>query len=454
MQKIGIVKCNDKKIKYYDKYIKNEIVKLTKNNLRKITSAIVNTHITKMEYDNMSQCLRLVISLNIKIIYQSSEDNTLHVEDKNTFTVSYIPICKIVEGNSIDALLLKNKIKSNVYIENISTKEVSLDTLIVNFYMIISLNIEPSYCIAYNINNGLANNIYISFSDGKKLTQKTFTYDLNYTDLKWIPNSTSLLSMYSANDLTYFCICDCKNPNVITNKIVNVNKFVNKYNFIDSNRLLLDVVDEDMKKIYILNLKSGDLKYINTSFISNSCHKSVYNYYDNKIYFLSDINNRGCLYKMNLNSNPEVLFDHADVKDYKVSFDGLKTLLKVKKDTGHALFLLDNESNSIEPININSNFDDILKFDIYEDFDSNINILMLLSKDNLLYILNYNIMSFTSSNILNSNSVVDFSIDYNSKDLYICTMEENFYKVVKINKNNIDTILKIPSKIISIACKN
>lgn len=454
MQKIGISKCSNKNIKYYNKYIKNEIIKLTQNTLNKINSTIVNAQIIKTEFDNSTNSICILINLNIKIIYQIENDRELYIEEKDSFTMSYIELPHTLEGNITSHLFIQNKIKPKVYIENISSKEISNKDIIVNFYLITDLEIVASYCIGYIINNNLFSNIFISLSNGENIVQKTFTYDIVYSKLRWKPNSSSILAIENKKDFTCVCILNCDNKNKNTNEKVNVNIFVNNYDFIDSNKIVFDTIEKDERYIYTLNLKTKEIKKINTSNISKYSYDVQYNNLEKKIYFLAFVEGKNCLYKMDLKNNYEIVFDFINIKNYIFSHDKEKILIQVEKENQDMLFLLTTNNNYPEPINLDFEFDKILKMDLYKDSKKDYYLVILFSKENLNYIIKYSLNNFYSEKIVDSDNVTDFSIDYNASHIYICMKEKNFSQVIKINKSKQESILKIPGEITSLVYRS
>lgn len=460
MQKIGINKSKNSNRKYFEIIKENKIINI--EGIKEINSIIIKSSIKDIDLINNSSKIKIVVNTDIKIIYLKENDNGLYVHNPKYINYKVMNLPKILQGHLINNQTTLNKLKKEVYVENINTKLLNNDILL-GYFLSIDISIPPTYSIAYSIDNGFGENIFLSHIDGQVLTQKTFNQNTNYKHLTWNNHSDELL--FISTDTNISDIFSVNLENKIVNKYTNVNtsKNINNFILINKNEILCEYSDENESNIYKLNQRKNQMKRLVDD---NYCHTKnpYYNSYNKEIYFLMKDNDDYHLYSMDKHNNRNIIFNYVNVLEYYVSYYLNNIIVKVLKDNEINIFEVNIESKFISPINIDYKYKNILDIKYLYDSEDKKQILILLENVNIerspsnRSLILYDLIEYSSSKIIEDN-IIKFDIDYDSLDIFIVTKKGNLSYVEKIkaknfNKNNsLDLILKLPASINDISLK-
>lgn len=453
MQTVGVNKCKLKNLKYYNRISKDSTMDISDLSASQISSIIIDTSIENMDYIKNISCLKVLININLRIIYSKCEDNSLYVCEKNLLDISYIEVDNCLDGIDTNLTFIKNKIKCEIYTENLSYKLLNNKLLSLNYVVITNLKVNPSFCLAYCISNNFFDNIFLSYGDGKNLTQYTFSMDLNYSNICWQSNGSNIVFLGYREDLYTIHILDYNNKN--TNNIisVNVNNIVNSFSFYKSNSIILSIKEDNKDLLYTLNLKQRELRKFN---ISNNIHNYLKPYYYesiNTLFCLCKLNEIYCLCSLDKNNNLSILFNFANVLDYYVSEKLNKVFVHVAKGRETFFYILDLENKNLNPVNFDFPYDEILKFKYVTNKQSQEIILVLYSYNSKTYLSSFDVNNFSSTIIYSEDTILDFDINLNTYDIFVTVSNNIFSQVIKITPTGHTEILKIPSNIKSVYVK-
>lgn len=451
MQKIGLAKCLNKNMIYFKNVSKNEVIYINEPDLSTISSNIINTSILSSEFINNINAIRLFIKITIKIIYSKSLDTSLYVHEEEIFTTEYIYIPNTIDGNLSSQSFIKNKIKPEVFIENVNVKNVKNNKIIINFHLLLNLKIKPSFYFSYIMNNGLFENIFLSHADGENLLQKTFTSEDEYRDIQYQPNGQSIAAISQSPYESSLCLFDINSRNKYECNFINIYGSVNSFAFMNANKIVLSIKKNNDDYLYTANLNSKEVKLINNSIINKVYENLRFDKNLNMLYFMSFINNTKCLCSFDKSYNFEIVFNKVDVDDYVVSHNGENIILKSHKENKDQLHIFHVLHRFVEFINLNFAYDKILKMNFYPK--SQEQILILYTYDELEYFALYNFKNFQLKVLFSNENIMDFVIDVNTNDIFIVAKFNNYSQIIKINNKNTQFLFKIPSMVKEICIK-
>lgn len=464
MQKIGLNKCKDKNIKYSSIISDSKVFSLGNLNLKQINSTIIDSTIINTQFINHLNSIKVILQLTVRIIYSTSLDNSLYVYDKHFLTVQYIPIPRVIEGIQTDKAFIQKKIKTEVFIENIISKIIDKDSVLINYYIIVKLKINPGFYISYSINNSLFSNIFVTYSNGENLTQKTFTTDLKYSNILWQPNSSNISFIGSNDNSSSIYLFNCnslkeqinnlKTEDVLEN--VNVCKNVNDFVFGNENEIFFLNKEENLNILYTMNLKRKTLKKI-TSNLSENYSNIFFNSSTDNLYSLCLIDNINCLCSFDKNCNFEILFDFSNVYDYIINKYYNKAIIKILNNGIYSLYTLDLSNKMLNPIILDFEYEDILKFRLCKNIDSKEILILRYLNNTQEFLAIHDLYSLESTTVKFDDNIYDFEVDFYTNDIFIVLKNDKYSKIIKINLSNLnekECILKIPSFIECISLKN
>lgn len=455
MQKIGINKSKNTNMKYFKVLEKSEIISI--NNIEEINTLMIKpTYIDAKLLKNINK-IRLSLKVDIKVIYLKKEDTSLYVYKMSYLNYETIGIPKIIEGYYIEDPSFFNKLKKDIYVENINTKIIN-DEVLLSYFLVLNIGVKPTDCIAYTIDNGFGENVFLSHMNGHNLTQKTFIQNMKIKNIKWSLESSKILFIaYNFNESNIYSL---ENHYKNVNKIENINNYLKINNFITKNKneIIIEYEDKNNNKTTIdkLNTRRNQVnKLINTE-IQNTTSKPYYDKNNKRTYFLSKDESDKHLYSIDENDSVDIIFNYANILDYYVSYYLNNIIVKVIKDNELSLFEINIESKFITKINLNKTYEDILDVKYLSDYEDYKQIIILCKNENLSTLLLYDFKDYSLKELINLD-IVTFDIDYESLSIFVVHKKGNISIVDKLDlrgtNKNVETILKVPADIKEISLK-
>ncbi|MGL4803481.1 hypothetical protein [Paraclostridium dentum] len=456
VQKIGLKKTNKNYLNYFKKLKKDNIIEI--NNIKDISSVIINAVDINTKLLPKLNKIRIQFVVEINLIYSTTIDMSLCAYKYSYVYYETIAVPKIIKGYNILSPNFLNKLQKEINVEEINIK-INNSKVNLSYFLIINLKIPPTHSIAYIIDNGFGNNVFLSHNNGTNLTQKTFFQGHNIDNIFWDTDNLNLWFIYSNLNNSSLHFINCENGNINVCKNVNIEGFVNSFVFKNKNEIIFSTTN---KIIYTYNLLSENIKPLLSLHNKELVKQPYYNKSKNLIYFLMSTETDFNLYSVDQFGNIDTIFNYTNVLDYYVSCCEDFLTVKVIKDGRLNLFEIDLSSKLINQIFLNDNamYDILgLRYMTYKGKKS----LLLLSKNevdtshcNTFYI--YNFETYTFEKLIDTNCTY-FDIDEESLDLFMVTKEKNISSVNKLNLKegnvslHLETILKIPGDIKSLNIK-
>lgn len=442
MKYIGLNICNKNNLKYYKNIFTSQIINIKNNNICEINSVIIDFSILSTEFIEPINSAKVYYECNVKILYLIEKDDTIYSVEKKIPTIEYINVDKFVDGNIINNLFIKTKTKFELYTDNIYCTIINKNSILLNYYNVIHLKINPAFYIAYYMENGLSNNLFISYADGSNLIQKTFDNFFTYNNIIYNAITSKLLFLGHINNQSIIYHTDTKSKSQL--KVNSINNFRNVESFClyNKNKLLISLINDSTFYIYDINTKkSSKLKTPNiTGYYSNI-------QYDNKysdIYFIYNITNNP-LCKLDKNLNLEILYNE-NVQDYMVDSTSDKIIIKSCFNKVDVLSIFYRDSKIFNQLNLDFKYDNLIKFDFFYEDDCEY-ILILYEHNSHNYLIKYNLTTLTYIFMYENYHINDFDIDIKTNYIYICYKDENMCKVISLNNDLEENILKTSNNI-------
>lgn len=460
MQKIGISKLKESYKEIFSTIKESKVITFN-DSVDSINSVIIKPYYINLELVKNSCSLKLTLNTDIKIVYLKNNDNSLYVHKSNYINHISIPLPKIISGHYIYDPLLINKLKKEVFVENINVKLIN-NSILVGYFLSVNIKVTPTYYLAYSMNNGFCDNIFLSHINGHVLTQKTFNMDMKCSNIKWSFDGSKLLYLANINDENYIYILDYVNIN--ENKIINVNVYGYILDFIFKNNtdIIVSLLKDNYNDLYVFNIKRNQIKKLTTQAQGLRISKPYYDTQNKLIYYLSGSDSKNYLYSIDENSKVDTLFNYSDVIDFYVSHYLDNIIIKIIKDNKLSLFLLDIKTKFLMPLPISIPYEDILDIKFLNTSLDNKEIIILIknisddSKCNSLVLYNLNNFSYR---ILFQDSISQIDIDYITMNLFLITIKNNLTNVESISVKNLlagsksEIILSLPIKINAFSIK-
>lgn len=459
MQKIGISKLKENHKELFSTIKESKIITFD-DHVDSINSVIIKPYYINLELVKNSSSLKLTINTDIKIIYLKDNDTSLYVHKSNYINHISIPLPKIISGHYIYDSSLINKLKKEIFVENINIKLIN-NSLIVGYFLSVNIKVTPTYYLAYSMNNGFCDNIFLSHINGQVLTQKTFNMDMKCSNIKWSLDGSKLCYLATINNENYIYLFDDINSNV--NKIVNVNIYgcILDFIFKTNSEIIVSLLKDNYNDLYVFNIKRNQLKKLTNQTQGLYIYNPYYDTKNNIIYYLSGNDSVKHLYSIDNNSKVDTLFNFSDVIDFYVSHYLDSIIIKVIKDSKLNLFSLDIKTKFLMPLPISISYEDILDIKFLNTADNKEIIILTKnikdnSTDNSLVL--YNLNNF-SCRILFQDNINQIDIDYITMNLFLVTNKNNLNNVecISIEKlllgSNPETILTLPIKINTLSIK-
>ncbi|MEG0843462.1 MAG: hypothetical protein RSD22_09330 [Romboutsia sp.] len=460
MQRIGINKSKNNSRKYFETITENKMINI--EDINEINSIIIKPSIIEINQIKNSNKIRIFIRINIKIIYLKENETALYVYNNKYINCKVMNLPKILEGHLINNQSTLNKLKKEVYVENINTKILNKG-LLLGYFLSIDISISPTYSIGYIINNSFGDNVFLSHINGQVLTQKTFNQNTYCKNITWNNDGSYLWFIYSSNNNSDIFNVNIENKNV--NKITNINvlKNISDFSLVNKNEILIEYYDENEVDVYKLNIRKNEMKKI-VKDINTTTKSPYYNSRNKLIYFLMKEDEDYYLYSIDERNNRDIIFNYVNILEYYVSYYLNSIIVKVFKDNELSLFEINIESKFVSPISIGYKYKNILDIKYLYDDENRKQILILLENiDNKQNIYRNSLIlcdlnEYTTKKIIEDN-IIKFDIDYDTLDIFIVSKKNNLSYVQKINvkdfnkNNSLNLILKLPGTINDISIK-
>lgn len=447
MQKIGLNSCNDDNLKFYKKIFDKKTINALDLNISKISSCSIKCNLIKKDFLEASNCLKIFFKLEINIIYLKKDDGNSYNHSETIFMLKYINIDKFIDGCKVNSVFLENKTALNIYLENIDCTITKNNLLILTYFIIINLKVSPSFYLGYQIENGLSNNLFLSYYNGDNLIQKTFDNFLKYKNIIYESNSSKLLFIgyNDTQSILYYCDSKFKSPIKNISNLNNVNSFCVE----NKNRLIISVNQGNSSFLFSFDFNTQKITKINIPNIGTNYFLPYYDKSKRKIYCLVTINNINCLCCIDSNNNINKISTSYDVLDYKTHHNIDKIILKVNQNSKETLYLYYKDLNNLINLNINLEYDKILKFDFYKDEFSDY-ILILFKINDLNYLISYDLNTLQILYLFENYYINDFIVDKITYDLFIVYQKDMYNHVSKINNFLEESVLSTSNNIKSI----
>lgn len=424
MQKIGLNICKNTNIKYYKKVLKSDFINL--NDIFKISSISIECRVIDFSHLKENNFVKIFLNVDLKIFYSLENNSSINLFEKNTLTTEYVLVDYFIDGNVVNNNFLRTKFIFEVFVEDIFAKIIDKNTIFYSYHLILNLKINPSFYLCFLIENGLSNNLYLSYSDSTNLTQKTFDNNLSYDNIIFSNNlyfvgSVNLENKQTEN-LNHSLIYEVNNQNKI-NSFSNIRN-VDSFCFKGNSQIIVSLNINNVFSLFIYDINTRALKKIPTPPISKSFRFPFFDKNTSNIYFICEINNINSLCYFDKNFKLNMIYCDKNVKWFKISDD------KILFETDAINIFYKDFSISNEII-FNFEYENILKIDFF--YESSLLILYSINQKNNLII--YNIDTFEVNELCPFFSVNDFDIDKNTFDIFFTYTENNFSQVIKIDKD-------------------
>lgn len=451
MDKIGINKCKNDNAQVLAKFIFNEYINIYDLNINQISSTIIENEVLDYTFLESISMVKVNIKVNIKIIYCEYNSNLLNVHEHESMLVEYVEFPKYIYGTSSVNLFIKNKIKLEIFIENITTL-LSKNKLLVNFIAILKLTTSPDFYIGINLENNFGDNIYLMYKDCEKIIQTTFELNSKYTSISFGIDDSHIAYIQHLSDSKHIVIDDFKKKRINTIENVNVIKNVNSFTFENRNKILLASKDDGL---FCYDIKNDILSNI----FYKSCCKLYSNIeYDSKskeIYFISYLDDKFSLCKINKRKKFEVLFNIKNVIEYMLNIDKTYILILSEDENVKSIYLYHMKTKNIIHVNIYFEYEDILKVNFFQLNKYTKKLIVLVSNKNNKNILIIDLNTSKCEVIFEDENIVDLDVDETTLEVYVAVNKNSFSEIIKIKKEiyTKSSILKLEGNIKKIFLK-
>ena len=458
MQKIGIRKLKNKNLKYLNKLKRSETILI--EDIYEINSIIISPSCFDVKLIKNEKKIRLILNVDIKIIYLKKENTSLYVYKKSYINCETINIPKIIDGYYIEDSNFLNKIKKYIFVEDVSAKILDNQVLL-SYFLILNIKVKPTNSIAFIINNGFGDNIFLSHKNGQNLIQQTFFQDFNLSSIKWTLQDFKIWFLAKNTNQSYIYNIDAKSNTI--NLIENLEDFIEINSFIlkNKNELIFESKQTN-KMIYKTNFRNNKVEILLNTSIYDILSKPFYDRKHKCIYFLCEKDSKNFLYKIDEQNCIEIIFNYDNIVDYYLSYYLNNIIVKIKKENKVYLFEIDLKSKFVNKINLNFSYEDILDVKYLTDFLESKYIILLckLKKTNeyIKTLILYDLNTYEFKEIF-TGEIVTFDIDYEDLSIFVVYKNGNLSIVDKLNIGNntkniySENILKLPAYIKEINLK-
>lgn len=464
LHKIGIEKCSRKNIKFFSILSPTKKISTLKNQntINSIISIMVVCDVIDTEIidfnDNISNdynlnaisTINVLLRLNYKMIYHSREDKKLQVINDIDYHITQIKVRSYLEGSSIKQLNHLKKLKISSFVENIDATIVDENNVMINPYLLVDIGYIKSFTLAYIFSQGSSqNNIFISYEDGTKLTQLTFSSSVKYKNLCWSLFSNEVA--YLTNEDNYTSI-NLFNVNSKKNKKIPLHfnfDYISSFCYTSNENMLLCAKSSNSYDLYRLNITTNKIEKIFNASNELNKYKPKFSLKQQKIYFILEEKENQSLCCINLNGlDFKKISQNTKILDYSVSYDEkYVVVLDRYKDDIDKLYLVSLDTNKKRELNI-FNKKHIIKKAIFSNKKNELGLIINMDNKDDIYI--YDLDDMSIRNLTRNEegiNICDFSFNIGSDTIYYASDERCSYDI-----NSIDLNLYKKSNLISSGC--
>lgn len=202
IHKMGLTKCPYPYLKYFDVATPEQRIALPgcQGEAGKITSVLVGTQVMELEVEdtiptrrqqqgveiNRQATVNYTMKLSFKLLYSTSHHSQMMVEEQTIRYMGHIQIPYYIDGTSIRQLHYQNKLKIEVFVEDVNVNPIKEGVVMLSPYVIVNLDYTKSPSLALVLGDELGqDNIYLAKEGGRKLLQRTSDMKTKHTKLRW-----------------------------------------------------------------------------------------------------------------------------------------------------------------------------------------------------------------------------------------------------------------------------
>lgn len=466
LHKIGISKCNKNKLKYFKIYSPFEKITLDSgfkpiNNIVSfmVSPKVIDLDVLDFILSSKSALVNVSVELTYKIIYSSKDSKNLHIIDHKCYHIIKIKMPYYIDGLTIHQLLNLKRIKIEIYIEDVSISLQGNKLILISPYILTEVVTLPDYVLALNIEmfNG-ENNLFVSFKDGSRLVQKTFSRNIKYKNLSWCPYNTEI--GYLSNEGGQFGLytLNIKNKNPFKIKLDFHLGEIQSFCYTSNDTIAFSSLSNEVYEIYIINTKTMAIRKLTNSIHGFSCISPKFNSKSKKIFFvnkqpdgdyLSSINEDG----MELN----FICKKPYIADFNIHSSGDYIVLLANDNTTdtYKTFIVDSNGINEREIICLKEKHTIKKVLFCPERDFLALCISYDGRDNIYF---YDLKTNYVRNITQNKEGVyisDFSFSFSGNILYYSCSKRGNYDVYSISLDdfNVKSIINCFSKNISLVYK-
>ncbi len=431
MEKIGINKCTHDNAQVFAKFTFNESINIYDLNINQISSTIIENEILDYEILENKYMLKIKLKINIKIIYSEYSSNLLHVYEDNSILVQYVDFPKYIEGSHTENLFIKNKVKVDMFTENLTTV-LTGQNILLNFVGIIKITSTPDFYMGINLKNNFGSNVYLTHKNGEKIIQTTFEVDNEYINTVFTLDDMSIAYIKVDEGFDNVVINKFKNKTENIIKDVNVIKNVNSFYFENKNKIY---ITSKYDGIYSYDFKSESLYNVFYQISCKTYSKIKYNNKTKDLYFISYYNEKNSLCKINKRKKFEIIFDAQSVDEYVLNMEKTHVMILSNEKNYPKIYLYNLKNKDLKEVKINFEYEKIIDFSFYKFDKRDKEIILLVDRKDKRYVLFINLNDMSCEPLYEDEGIVDIEIDETTQEIYVAVNKDGFCEIIKIKKD-------------------
>ena len=258
LSKIGIEDLDNKKFDYLFLQQKERFIDLPSDlKLKEIVSMMIILSIIETEL--IENKIYVKINIKTKMVY-SLLDGKMKMLENDMIIIRSFELSYRENGFNLFELYNGKKIIFEVTLIYFSSSVLENNKIYINMYMVITAKYKLGYSLGMLIKTSdFEENIYISTQEGKMLRQITFDMNIKIEDIKFI--LTSNIISYIKVEGEYRNLYIYKISEGYEEVILN-NNLVYSYTFIDKEKVIVDSYKDDIRGLYLYNIRTEDFKPI------------------------------------------------------------------------------------------------------------------------------------------------------------------------------------------------
>lgn len=477
LHKIGLCKCNKNSIKYFTITSPSEKIILDSlwNPIKTIVSFMISNKILNIDVmdflsiKNSSNYLynysmvNVFIEITYKVLYSSKDNKTLHVINHKSYHVVQVKIPSYLEGFSIRQLLDLKRLKGEVFIEDVHLTIENERTLMINPYIITNILPLPDYTLGYifEMDSG-ENNIFVSFNDGSRLLQKTFTKNIRYKNLSWCPFTNEISYLCNNNNFFEIYTLNIHNSSQMKIKVdFNIDD-IHSFCYLSNNEIILSAANNNNFDIYKINTRTVAMTKLTNAFSGHSFICPKYSHTLNIILFIQK--NTDCNYLCSISTNGldlSYLTKKKFIEDFIFDNEGKYVAYIGQTDAECGIdynnaYIINYKTLQENKINILNDPYKIKKILFYPSKDY---LALCINFNNRDDIFLYDINTCYVKNLTNNSEgiyICDFSFDFLGETLYFASNDRGNYDIymIDLDTRTKKTLINCFSKNVLLIYKN